>query len=204
MPDEILKVCTTCKTGKPRAMFGAHKCRPDGLRNVCKGCASEENRRHYEKNAEALRARGRVYSAEWRSRPGNVEKYRAAVADWYTRNADSVKRRAGVWSSANADRKKEAAKRWRQDNKGRCNAYIKAYKAKKLQAMPTWANPESIRQFYELAARRTLETGVVHHVDHIVPLQGKTVCGLHVELNLRVIPAKENQAKGNRHWPDMP
>jgi hypothetical protein len=42
------------------------------------------------------------------------------------------------------------------------------------------------------------------HVDHIVPLVSKFVCGLHCEANLQLLPGPENQRKGNRVWPDMP
>jgi hypothetical protein len=63
---------------------------------------------------------------------------------------------------------------------------------------PAWADKSKIRTIYALAQKLTRETGIEHHVDHIIPLKGKTVCGLHVENNLRVIPATENLKKNNR------
>lgn len=77
--------------------------------------------------------------------------------------------------------------------------------ARKQQALPAWANDFIIQQFYDCCTERNqlLTGGVKWHVDHIVPLNGKTVCGLHVEHNLQVIPQIINLSKANRHWPDM-
>lgn len=71
------------------------------------------------------------------------------------------------------------------------------------RAQPVWQDSSELREFWKLSARRTLETGVQHSVDHIVPLINKRVCGLHCAANLQVIPLAENIAKSNATWPDM-
>lgn len=77
-------------------------------------------------------------------------------------------------------------------------ARVAKRKAAKLQATPVWADMQKIEAFYEEARRLTDETGVLHEVDHIYPLQGKTGCGLHVHTNLRVLTRAANRAKGTK------
>lgn len=77
-------------------------------------------------------------------------------------------------------------------------------RAKRLRdAQPPWANMGKILSFYRKAKRLTEKTGIVHQVDHIIPLQGETVCGLHVETNLRVITKRENVKKRNSFDPNL-
>ncbi|KKM17938.1 hypothetical protein LCGC14_1670790, partial [marine sediment metagenome] len=66
------------------------------------------------------------------------------------------------------------------------------------QAKPRWANDEEIKKIYQQAKQLTETIGTTHHVDHVIPIQGKNVCGLHVETNLEVILASENYRKSNR------
>lgn len=71
-------------------------------------------------------------------------------------------------------------------------------RAAKLCAMPAWADSKAIQEVYAKARRIERETGVKQHVDHIVPLRGANVCGLHIVENLQVLPATENIKKGNK------
>lgn len=72
-------------------------------------------------------------------------------------------------------------------------------RAKRFERMMPWANRLSIRDFYVLAQKLTYETGIPHEVDHVIPLQGKKVSGLHVENNLRVVPMTVNRSKHNHY-----
>jgi hypothetical protein len=74
-------------------------------------------------------------------------------------------------------------------------------KAVRLQRTPAWANHTAIDAIYNEACRLTIETGIQHHVDHEIPMQGKLVSGLHVENNLQVIVWLDNVKKGNRFTP---
>lgn len=69
---------------------------------------------------------------------------------------------------------------------------------------PKWADRRAIAVMYAQAAILTAATGEMHVVDHIVPLDGKLVCGLHWHVNMRVIHWLENSKKGWGTWPDMP
>ena len=71
--------------------------------------------------------------------------------------------------------------------------------ARLKNATPAWADMKKIKEFYVEAQTLTRSTGIVHEVDHIVPIQGRLVCGLHVENNLRVLTRDDNRAKLNHH-----
>ena len=89
---------------------------------------------------------------------------------------------------------------YRQNNKGKVNALVAARKKHVRLRTPKWVGKEDrwlIRQAYELAEIRTKLFNYAWHVDHIIPLQGSTVSGLHIVDNLRVIPAVENIRKKN-------
>ena len=70
--------------------------------------------------------------------------------------------------------------------------------AQLVQATPPWVNRKDIAKVFAEATRVSLETGIEHQVDHIYPITHTEFCGLNVQWNLRVIPKKSNQTKGNK------
>jgi hypothetical protein len=80
----------------------------------------------------------------------------------------------------------------------------KRRRAREVRATPPWVDRAAIRAIYKKAKHLSKSTGEQYVVDHIVPLDGKLVCGLHVPWNLRVIHWLENARKSWHTWPDMP
>ncbi len=87
---------------------------------------------------------------------------------------------------------------WQKRNKAYCSANTSKYEATKAKRTPVWSNLIEIQQFYKLSAELTERTKIPHHVDHIIPLRGELVSGLHVPNNLQVIPAYDNISKKNK------
>ena len=73
-----------------------------------------------------------------------------------------------------------------------------ARRSRLLSSTPSWADKAEIKNIYAEAIILTKKTGVKHEVDHVVPLKGAFVCGLHVASNLRPIPHYENRRKSNK------
>jgi hypothetical protein len=91
---------------------------------------------------------------------------------------------------------------WSKKNAARVLAWCRNRQLAKLQRTPAWLSDDDkwlIEQAYELAALRTKMFGFPWHVDHVLPLQGRKVSGLHTPINLQVIPGVENSRKGNRY-----
>jgi len=71
-------------------------------------------------------------------------------------------------------------------------------RADEIKACPPWADKKAIREIYAECVELSNTTGVKYEVDHIVPLRGVNVCGLHIAANLQAIPATENRKKSNK------
>ena len=122
---------------------------------------------------------------------------------YYENNKEKVYAATEKWKKNNAARIKEQAVKTRKRNKANRTALQMKRHASKLQATPSWLTKEDLQEIqyhYNIAAYFTWLSGgfVKHHVDHIVPLQGKEVRGLHVPWNLQVMIAEDNIRKGNK------
>lgn len=84
------------------------------------------------------------------------------------------------------------------NNKGQHNARTANRRAAKLRATPHWYEKSLIDQLYVQARHLTESTKIGYQVDHIIPLHGELVCGLHCLDNLQIIIASENKSKSNK------
>jgi hypothetical protein len=166
--------------------------RPNGRTRICKKCANKYKSER-EKTPESIE-KSRKRSAKYRSE--NIEKTNKASRDWRNRNKDTVNPKQKAARDKDLERYRERDRKCFQKPKRKLKHSINqaARRAKKLKATPPWLTDEQkqeIAYFYE-------NRPVGHHVDHIEPLRGKEICGLHVPWNLQYLPSLDNIRAGNR------
>lgn len=127
-----------------------------------------------------------------RARAANPERFNKVKRESVRRHPNSTKE----WLARNPGYMAEYMRRWRQVNKREPRGHAEGGRHGRI--VPPWADKDAIKATYRLAAIATSHTGMVWHVDHIYPIHGEKVCGLHVETNLQLLPAIENLAKGRR------
>jgi len=119
----------------------------------------------------------------------------------YLKTRDRRLRYQKTYTETNINSVTAYQKSWYKNNKSKAVALSNKRRARKLHATPRWLTKQdllSIEIEYELARWCSTVMGIPYEVDHIVPLQGKTVCGLHVPWNLQVLPKTLNRLKSNK------
>jgi hypothetical protein len=164
-----------------------------------KAIVLQKKKEYHAKNKERINAKSLAYFYE------NKKRLNKAALEYYHANKDERIVKQGIWREQNRDASRQASKNWAMNNQDKVIANIAKRRAAKMQRTPIWLTEEhrkQIEHIYLEAKMREIETGVRHHVDHIIPLQGKLVSGLHVPNNLCVIPATENIRKRNHYQPN--
>ena len=177
----------------------------------CPECKKASNKAWYETNKEQEKAYMKAYHA------ANLEHHKANHKAYYNSHKEQCRTRAKAGKEANKEQVKANHKAYYNSHKEQVKANMKVYKkanpakmnahsakrrAAKRQAIPRWLTEEhekQIQHFYDVCAWLNGWKMEKFEVDHIVPLQGEEVCGLHVPWNLQLLPASLNRSKGNKH-----
>lgn len=202
----IGKTCSKCQVDKPLEEFGLSKDKKDGRSSHCKVCVRIYSAAHYQKTKEL---RKQKYLAEREIKLEYARKRYLEIKDikqkysasYRKANRDYLIQYDKARYLANREYHLENRKSYLQNNRGKVYAQRRARRMAILERMPKWLllkDRLEIEQIYSEAVKISKETGIPHQVDHIVPLQGEKVSGLHVPWNLRVITAFENSSKSNK------
>ena len=211
MENEILKACTKCKEEKPFSCFAKNKKTKTGYNFWCKTCFSEYRKANRARIAEVKSAWARENkhvtskaTAKYRASEKGKASRKRYQDEYYAANADAICARTKACREAtpeSLEHYRELGRRWKRENLDRRAIHRVNRRVAELNRSISKGSEEHDFAMEEIYAMRRLKsemTGVEHHVDHIVPLQGKTVSGLHVPWNLQVITASENLAKSNK------
>lgn len=152
----------------------------------CSRCEEDKPCEAFVRRKDA--ARGYEYNCK-ECRKSAAVKYRATGGNLLA---------ARKWKAKNAEYVRAAALARQKANPAKASEARRAYEASKIQATPAWTDRQKTAEFYELMqAWNSIWPDDPVHVDHIIPLKGKQVCGMHVHTNLQILRAVDNMKKHN-------
>lgn len=157
---------------------------------------------HIRETETRKRRRERYYS--------NIEQQRHDSVCWYQQNTERALYTRRQYYQHNKERALERQRQWEMQNIAYVREWQRKYqrenrqhsakrRASFRQAVPQWYDHDAVALIYKQRQELEEQTNIPYHVDHIVPLNGERVCGLHWSENLQVLPASENIRKSNKH-----
>lgn len=189
-------------TGKP--CKNGHVAKRMVSNGCCMECARINTSKHRQSETEEQRLMRLKSSAEraaaWRAKNPDHENTKIVKRRYMAENREKINSKSREYTAKNKEKVAQIGRLWRLKYPEKNVAKTARRNAAKMQRTPSWLNHGhwfEITAIYELCAAWR-KIGMDYHVDHIVPLQGETVSGLHVPWNLQVLPAKQNLSKSNR------
>lgn len=208
------KTCTICGELKDVNLFAKVKNGLHGVRGNCKSCAAKKEKQRYNvlstlkkvEIAQKRAARDKINRitlnttrSVWLEKNPGKEAFYSRQA--YRKNKEVIYARKLKWARSNKTIVAAISRRWRENNPDKVTAAVASRSAAKRSALADWdieltsfVTGEAAR----LCKLRAAIIGGLWHIDHVVPLRGKIVSGLHVWNNLQVLPAAVNIRKSNK------
>lgn len=223
--DECNKVCRTCSKIKKITEYYKEKNYKDGTLPNCIACVSEKHRKYRISNPDKIKLANTLYSLNNKEKINNsnkrhyhknnkkinkkrrkdylknIEKRKEQGRLYRTENREKECKRHAKYMAEKTESYKASQKKYRSNHPEKGSAAAASRRAKKLLATPIWLTIEQLVEISALYLKAKIlskNTGIKHHVDHIAPLQGKNVRGLHVPWNLQILTAEENIRKSNK------
>lgn len=173
------QICSICQVEKNSSEFYFRKDKNE-LRKDCKLCFSIRRSEYYIENKVKLNEKNKIN---------------------YNKNKERCLITCSKWRKAHPEQMRVYKNAWKKRNKPKLRADDAKRWATELKAKPKWLSKQHIKEIeyvYKICEFMSFLSGELHHVDHIIPLRGKEVRGLHVPWNLQVLTVTENIKKGNR------
>lgn len=188
-----MKICRDCK--KEFDLDNFYISKKSGSWPNCKQCVKPKRKARYEENKPFIAQQMKQYAETHKK---EISKYQD---QYYLDNYEKLRAQSNQYGKEHRDILNRAQRKWTKAHPDKKLAAVRKRQAAKLNRTPKWltkADYIEMEWAYSIAKQLTQETGIRHVVDHIIPLRGKNISGLHCPQNLQVITQKENLQKHNK------
>lgn len=183
-----MRICSKCKFNKPFEAFIPAINTRSGYLASCGLCTQKSAALKYLKNKTIIKIKSKAYYLK------NSCRIKQRALLWKKKNTEQKAYKNAQWAKLNCEKSRQSKRNWKLRNPGKVKSDKMLRYITQVQATPRWlslADKQNIEKFYAACPKGW-------HVDHVVPLRGAIVSGLHILTNLQYLPAIDNIRKSNK------